>query len=335
MLTKTKTIRAALLTAATAACLPLTALAQDRPPRPAPPPPAPPAPFSRPQVFRVPARPVETAPQTYLGVGLRPVGPELAAHLGEGVPKGVGLGVEFVEPDSPAAQAGVQQYDVITKLDDQLVINPEQFTTLVRIRDKGDDAKLTVRRGGQEKVLDVTFGEKDLPVAPPPPQQGDLPFEAFPGPQGDGGMRGFAPDDQRLRDMVEQSQQRLRELLDRRGGPPIAPPPAAPPQFMPQFMLPPAGGVAEGGRVTMSDGKTTSTLVNDNGAVTLHIEDAKSGDVLYDGPYPDAEALNKLSPDVRAKVRQFEKFVGPPNAGPATPPATRPAGDEEREKVRA
>src|SRR5438094_7079692 len=37
--------------------------------------------------------------------------------------KGFGLVVETVEKDSPAEKASVQQYDVLQKLDDQLLVN--------------------------------------------------------------------------------------------------------------------------------------------------------------------------------------------------------------------
>ena len=329
-----------ILTAAVAAaCLPLTAMAQDRPQpprRPAPPP----------QVFRIPAGRVETAPQTYLGVSLTPVGPELAAHLGKDVPQGVGLGVAFVDPDGPAKSAGVERYDVITKLDDQWVINADQFTTLVRMRKADDKAKLTVERQGEQKVLDVSFAEKDLPVRQAAPENffggdngpGVRGFAAPGGPDGgpDGGpplppefgrMMRDMPNMQNMQDVpqmngdLEQAMRQLQNALRQQqnfGAP------------RPEQMMP--GGITEGATVTMSDGKTTSTLTNTNGNVNLHIEDG-DGKALYDGPYPDEAKMKTLSPEVRQKVEQFQKFVGPQAGGHS--PSTQPAGDDGREKVRA
>ena len=324
-----RTHKTILLTAAvTAACLPLTALAQDRPQpprRPAPPPP---------QVFRVPAGKVDTAPQTYLGVALRPVGPELAAHLGGDVPKGVGLGVAFVEPGSPAAKAGVEQYDVIVKLDDQWVINDDQLTTLVRMRKADDKAKLTVERKGEQKTLDVTFAQKEMAVP--------LTLDFFGGGDHGPGVRGFVvpggpgggvplPPEMgpMMRDMpqmngeFEQAQRQLEEALRQLQGQRLRLDAARP-----ELMLP--GGMTEGARVTMSDGKTTSTMTNTDGKMTLHIEEADGGKALYDGPYPDEAKMKTLSPEVRRKVEQFQKFL-PAQSGDDAP-STRPA---EREKVRA
>ena len=327
MFLNTKTI---LTAAVAAACLPLTTMAQDRPQpprRPAPPP----------QVFRVPTGDVKTAPQTYLGVSLTPVGPELAAHLGKDVPQGVGLNVAFVDPDGPAQKAGVERYDVITKLDDQWVINADQFTTLVRMRKAGDAAKLTVQRRGSEQTIDVTFAEKDLPVTP------TFEFNGF-GDNGPG-VRGFVvpgggppmppgmqamPDmpqfDDNLAEAIQRAQDAIRQLQQQQERGAVAPRVIV----RPEQMMP--GGMTEGARVTMSDGRTTSTMTNANGNVNLHIEDS-GGKALYDGPYPDEAKMKTLSPDVRQKVEQFQKFL-PAQDGDASP-TTRPAGDDGREKVRA
>ena len=323
MFLNTKTI---LTAAVAAACLPLTTMAQDRPQpprRPAPPP----------QVFRVPTGDVKTAPQTYLGVSLTPVGPELAAHLGKDVPQGVGLNVAFVDPDGPAQKAGVERYDVITKLDDQWVINADQFTTLVRMRKAGDAAKLTVQRRGSEQTIDVTFAEKDLPVRQAGATEnffgGDngpnvrgfvVPGGGPPMPPLPPGMRAL-PDLPQFDGEMERAARLLQDALRKRQD--LAAP-------RPELMMP--DGMTEGARVTMSDGKTTSTMTNADGNVTLHIEDL-DGKALYDGPYPDELQMETLSPEVREKIQQFQKFVPAQDGG--DPPSTRPAGDDGREKVKA
>ena len=329
MFLNTKTI---LTAAVAAACLPLTALAQNRPQpprRPAPPP----------QVFRFQPGHVETAPQTYLGVVLRPVGPELAAHLGKDVPQGVGLGVALVEPDSPAAKAGVERYDVIVKLDDQWVINADQFTTLVRMRKADDAAKLTVERKGEQKTIDVTFAEKDLPVPQPAAEMGGF-FDTRPQIDVfDGNGRRFGlrpplppqfrqsmPDGPQVNGNLEQAQRQLEDAMRQLQGQRLQLDAARPELMMPN-------GMTEGARVIMSDGKTTSTMTNTDGNVTLHIEEADGGKTLYDGPYPDEAKMKTLSPEVQEKVRQFEKFLPAQDGGDS--PSTQPAGDDGREKVRA
>jgi hypothetical protein len=89
----------------------------------------------------------------YLGVATSPAQPAMRQQLH--LRRGVGLVVDFIEPGSPADEAGLQQYDVIEKLDDQLLVNPQQLAVLVRIHQPGDSIKLTAIRGGRSLPIDV------------------------------------------------------------------------------------------------------------------------------------------------------------------------------------
>jgi hypothetical protein len=104
------------------------------------------------------AQMVKTA---FLGVGVSAAPSVLSEQLK--LPQGVGLVVEFVEKGSPAEKAGVQAKDVIHKLDEQLLINPQQLATLVRTFKPSDGVKLTVIRKGEVMSLDATLVEKELP----------------------------------------------------------------------------------------------------------------------------------------------------------------------------
>jgi hypothetical protein len=117
-----------------------------------------------PHVWQVRPAQVETKPQTYLGVSTRQLTPDVAAHIGE-VPEGVGLIVSFVDAEGPAGKAGLQEHDVLVKIDDQWLINPQQFSVLVRMHKAGDEATLTVYRKGEEQEIGVELIEKELPVA--------------------------------------------------------------------------------------------------------------------------------------------------------------------------
>jgi hypothetical protein len=101
----------------------------------------------------------------YCGVSTVEPPPVLSEQLK--LTKGMGLVVDFVEPSSPAEAAGIKQYDVITKFDDQLVINQEQFRSLVWMKNQSDDVKLSLIRQGQPTVVNVELGQKevDVPVA--------------------------------------------------------------------------------------------------------------------------------------------------------------------------
>jgi hypothetical protein len=75
----------------------------------------------------------------------------------------VGLVVDELVPDSPAAKAGLKEYDVLQKLDDQLLVNPEQLATLVRMHKSGEEITLTVIREGKPTEVKVTLAERSVP----------------------------------------------------------------------------------------------------------------------------------------------------------------------------
>ncbi|HEV7223402.1 MAG TPA: PDZ domain-containing protein, partial [Pirellulales bacterium] len=96
---------------------------------------------------------------TYLGVSTSPVPVVLRRHLK--LPSEIGLLVEGVETDSPAASAGVAQYDVLEKFDSQWLVNQEQFSILVRLHHSGDEVALEVVREGQPKTLAAKLGQRE------------------------------------------------------------------------------------------------------------------------------------------------------------------------------
>lgn len=119
------------------------------------------------QVASSPARvilsttvPMEKA--AYLGIASTPLPSSLREQLN--LKKGAGILVERVEPDSPAQVAGIKQYDVIEKLDDQILINGQQLAILVRMRSSNEEINLSIIRQGQRQVIPLKLVEKELPV---------------------------------------------------------------------------------------------------------------------------------------------------------------------------
>ena len=103
---------------------------------------------------------VERERGAFLGISGAPVTGALREQLK--LPRGVGLVVEHVQPKSAAEEAGVKRFDVLHKLDDQLLVNPHQLAVLVRTRKPGEEVKLTVIRGGESKVLSAKLTEAEL-----------------------------------------------------------------------------------------------------------------------------------------------------------------------------
>jgi hypothetical protein len=98
----------------------------------------------------------------FLGVVAVPVTPAMREQLK--LAKGVGLTVEAVEDESPAAQAGIQQYDILQKINDQWLVNGHQLAVLVRMHKPGDEVTLSVIRQGQPMNITAKLIEKELAV---------------------------------------------------------------------------------------------------------------------------------------------------------------------------
>ena len=137
------------------ALLPLAGFAQT-PPAP-PQPPQPPGPPGMPGHHEKAPK----VPVTYLGVETSQVPPVVSEQLGLG--KGLGLVVEYVQPNSPAAAAGVQQNDILKMLNDQILIEPSQLRKLLQTFPDGAEVILTVLRKGQEQKLTVKLAKKEVP----------------------------------------------------------------------------------------------------------------------------------------------------------------------------
>lgn len=104
-------------------------------------------------------------PQPFLGVMTVPLPEPLAVQLS--IPVGFGLIVGEVLPNSPAAQAGIQKFDVLRLLNDQQLVEPAQLQALVRAAGKDKEVTLTIVRKAQEQKVTVKVGERLAPVRPP------------------------------------------------------------------------------------------------------------------------------------------------------------------------
>jgi hypothetical protein len=139
---------------ATVAFLPIAGFAQTPPAPPQPPgQPHPPPPGGHEKAPKVPA--------IFLGVETSQVPTVVSEQLG--LSKGLGLVVEYVVPDSPAAVAGVQQNDILKMLNDQILIEPSQLRKLLQTFSEGADVTLTVLRKGQEQKVTVKLTKKERP----------------------------------------------------------------------------------------------------------------------------------------------------------------------------
>jgi putative serine protease PepD len=93
-----------------------------------------------------------SATRAYLGVSARTESAEASSDVG------TGAGIVSVEPDGAAADAGVQEGDVVIAVEDRPVTTSTELTAAVRSHSPGDTVTLTIRRGEDVTTVEVTLG---------------------------------------------------------------------------------------------------------------------------------------------------------------------------------
>ena len=233
---------------------------------------------------------------TFLGVETAPVSRTLAAQLG--LDRDTGLVVTHLAEKSPAADL-LKEDDVLTKLDDQILINQQQLGVLVRAKKEGDEVRLTVIRGGKETTVKTKLGSREVPK-----MAGDFFFQNGPG--GFGGTMampfgGLA----RLRELPGMDDDHARDVLRMIG------------REHQNLLVGPAVRIFRRGsgpgstildhpnsNISYSDDDGSLEIKANDGKRELTVKDAK-GKVTFQGPINTEEERKKLPPEV---VKQLEKL---------------------------
>jgi membrane-associated protease RseP (regulator of RpoE activity) len=93
-------------------------------------------------------------------IGVQPVEmtPELRQHFG--APRDAGVFVGAVEPDGPAAKAGLQVGDIVTKVDGDRIGSTRALVRSVRHKKGGETITVELLRNRSAKSLTVTVAER-------------------------------------------------------------------------------------------------------------------------------------------------------------------------------
>jgi serine protease Do len=94
----------------------------------------------------------------YLGVQIQPVGPDIAEAIG--LNSATGAIIDKTMPGTPAANAGLQAGDVITKVNGQEVKDSGDLTRQIGLMKPGDKVELAFFRDGVEKTAAVTLASQ-------------------------------------------------------------------------------------------------------------------------------------------------------------------------------
>ena len=285
-------------------------------------PPTPPQPPAPPHAPGMPGHHHEKAPKvpmTFLGVETSQVPDVVSEQLG--LAKGLGLVVEYVVPNSPAASAGIQQNDILKMLNDQILIEPSQLRKLLQTFSDGTDVTLTILRKGQEQKITVKLAKKEMPER----------HSMMPGENHDGHWDFDETGDlgEQMQELKEQLQEQLgdaqRGLI--RGAVIKAHEAArraredARRAAREIRILSSDNGALKATRIDLGkaqivfcDGKGEMKLENVNGKKLLTVKDPQ-GKLLFSGPVETKEDLDKLSADVRERYEKLQQndlpAVGP------------------------
>src|SRR5947207_1221346 len=296
-----------------AIALPIAGFAQT-PPVP-PPPPGPQGPPG------VPGRHQKSpkVPITFLGVETSHVPDVVSEQLG--LAKGLGLVVEYVLPDSPAAAAGIQQNDILKMLNDQILMEPSQLRKLLQTFSDGADVTLTILRKGQEQKITVKLAKKEMPQRHSLMPGGNHDMHWDFDETGDVGeqmqelkeqLKEQLGDTQRgiIRGAVIQAHEAARRAREdaRRAAREIR-------------ILSNDNGTLKATKIDLgkalivfSDGKGEMKLENVNGKKLLTVKDPQ-GKLLFGGPVESKEDLDKVPADVRERYERSKQ-----NDLPEVPP---------------
>src|SRR5437773_249142 len=266
-------------------------------------------------------------PAIFLGVETSQVPTVVSEQLG--LSKGLGLVVEYVVPDSPAAAAGVQQNDILKMLNDQILIEPSQLRKLLQTFSDGADVTLTILRKGQEQKVTVKLTKKERPQrhswTPGDKHEGHWDFDET----GDFGeeMQGMKEQLQEqlgaqrgmIHGAVMKAHEAARRARDdaRRAAREIR-------------ILSKDNGTLKATRIDLgqaqivfSDDKGEMKVENVDGKKLLTAKDPQ-GKLLFSGPVETKEDRDKMPADVRERYEKLQR-----NDLPAVAPGTD--ADEENE----
>jgi len=94
----------------------------------------------------------------WLGVSIQPLTPDMAESMG--IEDGEGALVSQIFEGTPAADAGMEEGDVVVSFDGKAVAGPSELQSIVGWTKPGNRARVVVMRDGKKKTLTVKVAER-------------------------------------------------------------------------------------------------------------------------------------------------------------------------------
>jgi len=99
-------------------------------------------------------------PCGWIGVAVRPMTAAFAASLGMAVPYGAIF--DQPEPGSPAANANIEQGDVLTAINGSPLMHSNDFAAIISKMAPGTTVALAIWRNGESRQITLTLGSGSL-----------------------------------------------------------------------------------------------------------------------------------------------------------------------------
>lgn len=211
--------------------------------------------------------------------------------------RGAGLVVDEVRPGTRAAAAGFEQHDVLVRLEDQLLVLPQQFDALLEASACDEPLTCTVLRAGREVAIPLAGGSGGVRTASDVRAESQVPPAVRrplrPTPSSVALVQPARP-----ADAAAEAAGRLRRLAD-------------------ETLL----RQDDDFEIRLSRGDRTRLLVRD-----------PAGMIVFDGPVESAADRDKLPAAIRGRVAEMERLLEPRTAAHEQP-ASRPVAEIGRLEI--
>lgn len=236
------------------------------------------------------------AATAFLGVGTQQLPPW--SDMKSNMPRGVGLEVLEIVPESAASKV-LRSGDVLEKLNEQWLVNPDQLAVLVNMQKPGDEFVVTFVREGVRKQEKLTLGDRPLRAEARRPSSPSS-MQPLPGGMPGWGMAalpGLPPEvEERFREMEMQMEEMQRQFGLRTAPGHGAPGHGAAQSFQTRSRM-------------WIDGETRIEYREENGKAEVIIQER--GVQKFKGPVSMVEDFQKVPEEFRAFL--IEKGVAPAN----------------------
>ena len=272
----------------------------------------------------------EAPAAAYLGIGAAAVPDALAAHLNLNPEEGVVI--RLLDPDGPAAKAGLAEHDVITRIGGQVVGSHAELAAQIQQHQPGDEVAIDYIHQCKPatKTLALAPRPNGMAADPAPNQLDDLMLRGMPKGQADRirkaierQLRAFGADelpplgdpaDPDMNKEMREMQKRMNDALKQGLG----------------------GGIKikGGATIRIADGEGSVELNSKDGGKEATVRD-KEGTIIWSGPWDTAQDKAAAPPKVRARLDKLnldENFLGNGlrlQFGGVDPFAQEPAEEEE------